>query len=218
MAETGLFAGIPKEQIAALVRLSQRRDFESRETIVRSSETANRFFLIKAGCVDYFVHTLDGREILLQRLVSGGVFGFGAFFAEPEGYLGTVVACRTTSALVWPHQAISTIAHGYPRFVENALHIAFSYFAVYMQRHLVLVSRSARDRLALSLLNLAHDGTTRADGVEVLVTNEMLASLADVNSYTASRTLKQWERNGVLIKAYGKILLKCPEKLLSCNK
>ena len=103
--------------------------------------------------------------------------------------------------------------------MENALRIACHYFEIYIERHARLVSNSAQERLALSLLNLgARDGNRLADGVEVLVNNEGLASLADVNTYTASRTLKRWERMGVLTKSYGKVLLKSPEKLLSCSR
>ena len=69
---------------------------------------------------------------------------------------------------------------------------------------------------ACALLNLgARIGNRLADGVEVPVNNEGLASLADVNTYTASRNPKRWERMGVLTKSYGKVLLKSPEKLLS---
>ena len=90
-ASPNLFSGISKSQIAGIVKLSRSRDFARSETVVRASEAANRFFLIKAGCVDYFIHTPDGREVLLRRLAPPEVFGFGAFFGEPMGYLGTAV-------------------------------------------------------------------------------------------------------------------------------
>jgi CRP-like cAMP-binding protein len=217
-ASTNLFAGISKSQIAGIVRLSQSRDFAHSETVVRVSEAANRFFLIKAGCVDYFIHTPDGREVLLRRLVRDEVFGFGAFFSVPMGYLGTAVASRRSTLLVWSRHSIRAISRNYPKFVENALRIACHYFEIYIQRHARLVSKSAQERLALCLLNLgARVGNRLADGVEVPVNNEGLASLADVNTYTASRNLKRWERMGVLTKSYGKVLLKSPEKLLSCS-
>ena len=201
------------------MKLSRSRDFARSETVVRAYEAANRFLLIKALCVDYFIHTPDWLEVLLRRLAPPEVFGFGAFFGEPMGYLGTAVACRRTTVLVWSRHSIRAIGRNYPKFVENALLIACHYFEIYIERHARLVSNSAQERLALSLLNLgARDGNRLADGVEVLVNNEGLASLADVNTYTASRTLKRWERMGVLTKSYGKVLLKSPEKLLSCSR
>jgi CRP-like cAMP-binding protein len=52
-------------------------------------------------------------------------------------------------------------------------------------------------------------------GVEVEITNQDLASLADVSFFTASRVLKRWERDRTLEKSRGKVLIRCPEKLLS---
>jgi DNA-binding transcriptional regulator YhcF (GntR family) len=42
-----------------------------------------------------------------------------------------------------------------------------------------------------------------------------LASLADVSSFTASRTLNKWERQGVVEKSRGKVVIRSPEKLLA---
>jgi hypothetical protein len=47
------------------------------------------------------------------------------------------------------------------------------------------------------------------------VKNEGLASLADINIFTASRLLKNWERKGALQKYRGRVLIRCPEKLLA---
>jgi CRP-like cAMP-binding protein len=151
----------------------------------------------------------------LRRLTPGDVFGFGAFFSNPTGYLGTAVACGRLRVLVWTHQIVRQVAEKYPRFVENALRIAFSYFEVVLGRHAGLVANTAQERLALALVNLgSRAGHIQSGGVEVLVSNEELASLADVNTYTASRTLKAWERKGALTKSYGKVLITAPERLL----
>ena len=215
---SNLFAGIPKKQVVAIIRLSQTHDFAHGETVFRSSEPAHKFFLIKTGCVDYFVHTLEGRDVLFRRLAQEEILGFGTFFSEPAAYLGTAVAYRRTTALVWDRQSIRAIAQDHPRFVENALRVLFHYFAIYIARHVRLVSNNARERLALCLVNLGgRVGKRFPEGVEVEIDNERLASLADVTRCTASRTLKRWERAGVLTKSYGKVMLNSPEKLFTCR-
>ena len=117
------------------MKLSRSRDFARSETVVRASEAANRFFLIKAGCVDYFIHTPDGREVLLRRLAPPEVFGFGAFFGEPMGYLGTAVACRRTTVLVWSRHSIRAIGRNYPKFVWQGI--------AKVSREIVIVQPSA---------------------------------------------------------------------------
>jgi CRP-like cAMP-binding protein len=210
-----LFDGMPRHEVSAIEKWATTREFSQSETVVRSTEPANRFFLIKTGHVDYFIHPAVGLEVLLRRLTSGDVFGFGAFFPNPTGYFGTAIACGRSTALVWGHQLVRKIAREHPRFVENALRIALRYFEIVLGRHAGLVANTAQERLALALVDLgSRAGHILGAGVEVPVSNEELASLADVNVYTASRTLKAWERSGALAKSYGKVLITSPERLL----
>lgn len=58
-------------------------------------------------------------------------------------------------------------------------------------------------------------GRVLSSGIEVDINNEDLASLADVNFFTASRLLKVWERMGIVEKSRGKVLIRRPEKLLA---
>jgi len=51
--------------------------------------------------------------------------------------------------------------------------------------------------------------------VEVDIKNQDLASLADVSFFTASRLLNVWDRDGVVEKSRGKIVIRSPEKLLA---
>jgi len=50
--------------------------------------------------------------------------------------------------------------------------------------------------------------------VEIDIKNEDLASLADISFFTASRFLQEWERKGAVEKSRGKVLIRCPEKLI----
>ena len=209
-----LFDGMPRREVSAIEKRAITREFPQSETIVRSTEPATRFFLIKTGHVDYFINAAVEREVLLRRLTPGDIFGFGAFLSNPTGYFGTARACGRSTVLVWGHQLVRQIAREYPRFVENALRIALNYFEIVLGRHVGLVANTAQERLALALLDLgSRAGHILGAGVEVLVSNEKLAALADVNTYTASRTLKAWERRGALAKSYGKVLITSPERL-----
>lgn len=210
-----LFDGMLSREVSAIEKWATKREFSQSETIVRSTEPANRFFLMKTGHVDYSIHTDVEHEVLLRRLTCGDVFGFGAFFSKPTGYFGTAIAHGRSTALVWRDQHARQMAREHPRFVENAFRIALRYFGMMLERHARLVANTSQERLALALLDLgSRAGHILGAGVEVLVNNEELAALADVNVYTASRTLKAWERRGALAKSYRKVRINSPERLL----
>jgi CRP/FNR family transcriptional regulator len=211
-----LFKGLGNLEIPVIRAAAAKRTFEASQIIIRTEEPAVRLFVIEVGSVDYYIVANDGREILLRRLMPGNAFGFATFLSEPIGYLGTARAARKTQTLVWEHRVARQLAENYPRLVENALHASLHYIAMYAKRHMRLVSNTAQERVAYALTNLGSRlGHMLPGGVEVDIKNEDLASLADVNFFTVSRILGAWERQKVVSKSRGKVLIRCPEKMLA---
>jgi CRP-like cAMP-binding protein len=141
---------------------------------------------------------------------------FATFLTEPIGYLGMARAVGKTETLMWERRVLRQLAAAYPRLAENALHASLHYIAMYAKRHIRLVSKPAQERVAYALTNLgSRAGHMLADGVEVDIKNEELASLADVNFFTVSRILGAWEKQKVVAKSRGKVLIRCPEKMLA---
>ena len=52
------------------------------------------------------------------------------------------------------------------------------------------------------------------DGIELSIRNEDLASAANVTPFTASRVLNRWQRDGLVQKTRGKVILRSLEGLL----
>jgi CRP-like cAMP-binding protein len=209
------FTGLEKSATKVILAAATRRKFKAGEIVAHAEDPALHMFLVKDGHVDFYITTSDGREILLRRLVSGNIFGVAAFLSEPIGYVGTSKSVRDSELYVWDHAVIRQLAQEYPRLSENALRTVLRYIALFAERHLALVSKPAQERLAFALTSLgSRAGHLVPSGVEVNIKNEELASLADVSFFTASRFLQEWERQGVVEKGRGKVLIRCPEKLL----
>jgi CRP/FNR family transcriptional regulator, nitrogen oxide reductase regulator len=215
-ASIPLFAGLRRDEIALIMRAASRRTFKGSEIVISPEEPASRLFLVTGGHVDYFVMTSHGDEILLRRMVAGDIFGIASFLSSPMAYLGTAKAAPHSEVLDWQRPAVLKFAKAYPRFAENAFRVSLQYITVCASRHAGLVSNTVAERLGGAIAGLAsRAGRVRPSGVEIEVKNEELASLADTSVFTASRVLKQWEREGTLKKSRGKVLLRRPEKLLS---
>src|SRR6185295_6018285 len=107
-------------------------------------------------------------------------------------YLCTAKAARETETLFWDYRIMRQLALAYPQLAENALRIALHTITLHADRHIALISKSARKRVAAVLARLgARTGRVLPSGIEVDINNEDLASLADVNLFTASRHLKE---------------------------
>jgi CRP/FNR family transcriptional regulator, nitrogen oxide reductase regulator len=215
-ATVRFFTGLEKSETSIILAAATRRKLRGGEIVARADEPASHLFLVRDGCVDYFVVTDDGRDILLRRLVSGNIFGVGAFLSQPVGYVGTSKAVHNSEVFVWEHAVVRQLTKAYPRLAENALRTVLRYVALFAERHIALVSKPAQERLAFALTSLgSRAGHMVPSGVEIDVKNEDLASLADVSYFTASRFLQEWERKGAVEKSRGKVLIRCPEKLLA---
>jgi CRP-like cAMP-binding protein len=215
-APVRFFTGLEKSEITVILTAATRRKLKEGEIVARADEPASHLFLVRDGCVDYFVVTSDGREILLRRLVSGNIFGVGAFLSQPVGYVGTSKAVHNGEVYVWEHAVIRQLAKAYPPLSENALRTLLRYIALFAERHIALVTKPAQERLAFALTSLgSRAGHVVSSGVEINIKNEDLASLADVSRFTTSRFMQEWERKGVLEKSRGKVLIQSPEKLLA---
>jgi len=216
IASARLFAGLAREEIQSVLSASIRRRFKASETIIQAESPGTHLFLVRMGHADFFIVTENGHRILLRRMVPGNAFGIAAFLSEPVGYLGTATAVGDAELFSWERRELRQLARAHPRLSENALRIALNYIAMYARRHISLVSDSAQDRLAHVLSGLASKGgRVMPTGMEVDIKNDDLASLADVSFFTASRIMKKWACAGAVEKSRGKVLVRCPEKLLA---
>jgi CRP-like cAMP-binding protein len=93
---------------------------------------------------------------------------------------------------------------------------ASGYLGWYLATHVALISHTPRERLAGLLISLAETiGDKVLGGFEFDATNEELASATNLTPFTVSRLLSEWQRNHIVVKQRGKILLRSPERLHS---
>ncbi len=114
------FTGLEKRETSVILAAATRRKLHGGEIVARADDPATHLFLVRDGCVDFYIVTSEGREILLRRLVSGNIFGVSAFLSEPVGYVGTSKAVHNSEVFVWEHTVIRQLAKDYPRLAENA--------------------------------------------------------------------------------------------------
>lgn len=211
-----LFTGLRKDEIGVILAAATKRKVKAFDIVMSSDQVAKYLFLVRAGCMNFYFTTIDGREVLLRRLVPGNIFGLASFLSEPTADIGSVQAIQDSEFLAWEHRIVRQLARAYPQLAENALGMNLRHLARCVRRHIGLLSQTAQDRLANVLINLASSvGRTVPAGIVIDVRNEDLSSLADISLFTTSRLLRQWERKGAVQKSRGKVLLCHPDKMVA---
>jgi CRP/FNR family transcriptional regulator, nitrogen oxide reductase regulator len=209
------FEGLAPRDLENIRAAATEQRYQPNSVITNQGNPAEHLFLLINGRARYFYLTPEGRKILLLWLTPGEIIGGATLLSRSSRYLLSAEAVRDSSVLVWDRATIRSLIARHPRLLENALLLISDYLAWYLADHVALTCRTARQRLAQVLICLAGViGQKVQGGVEFDVTNEELASAANITPFTASRLLSEWQRSRAVVKRRGKIVLRSPERLL----
>ncbi len=218
MVASPFFDGVPPADVRLILAAASTRRFSSHTVVYEQGSHAREFYLLTNGRARYFVISPDGRKMLLHWLVPGDVLGAASLLAGESIYRVSAETTRECSSFVWDRATIRSLFDRYPRLLHNALTIAVGYLDLYIAAHSALVSETAHQRLASVVARLAEAiGDRVSDGIELLVTNEELANAANINPFTASRILNEWQREHALTKRRGRIVLHSPKRLFQIS-
>lgn len=208
--------GFAPGELDCILAASSSRQILANSIVTNQGDPAQYIFLLTKGRARFFLMTQNGDKILLHWLTPGEIFGGIALLSVPSVYLVSTETVINSCVLVWDHGTIRRLVARFTKLLENMLLISSDYLALYVATHLALTCQDARQRLARVLANLACSiGREAPGGVELDATNEELAGAANVTLFTASRFLSEWQRQGILRKTRGKVLLRFPERLFS---
>lgn len=197
-----------------ILAAARPRRYFANSVVTNQGHPADHLFLLTKGLVRYFTVTEGGKKLLFQWLGPGDLFGGQTVLSTASSYLASTETVQDSSTLVWDRPSIRSLIERYPCLLENVLLTASDYVAWHLMSQISLASHTVRQRVAHVLISLAHTiGQKTRDGVALQLTNEELASAANVTPFTVSRLFSQWQRERVLVRRRGKILLVSPERM-----
>jgi CRP-like cAMP-binding protein len=212
---SAFLAGLDQSAIHAIVDAAEFRWVPATHAITTGGNPATHLLLLQSGSARYCHLTKKGELVVLAHLVPGDVIGLMTLLKTQSAYIASAEAASDCELMVWDRSHIQHFLSRYPQLNENGLRIAFCYLQTYIERHVALVTDTAVERLAKTLLKLGQQsGKIHHDGVEIRATNDELSALADISRFTASRALSNWVRTGAISKGRGRILLHAPEALM----
>ncbi len=212
---SSFLAGLERPAADAILAAAQIQRISAKSNISTEGHRATRLFLVQSGQARFYHLTKQGELVLLAWLVPGDVVGLVTTMKSPHPYMATAEAISDCAVLAWEHSVICKLVSLHPQLAENALHIALGYLRTYIDRHVGMVTKTAEERLAETLVRLSdQSGQFRPEGIEIRATNDELGALADISPFTASRVLNNWVHAGTVSKGRGSVLIRAPEALM----
>lgn len=204
-----VFAGVPPREIETLARLAAEETHRARAYVFMEGDASRWFYFVRSGHVKIVRHSKTGKDVVLELLGPGEVFG-GVAVIEKRPYPAAAQATEATVVLKIPADPMIALADRYPAFIkEMALMIGRRLRAAHDSVKSLAVD-PVEARLAAALLRLAErEGTRGKEGVTLPfhLTRQSLADMTGTTVETAIRVLSRWLKDGLLIDDGGRLVL-----------
>jgi CRP/FNR family transcriptional regulator len=215
LAASPVFAALPPKEIDALARVAREEPYRARDYVFMEGDRAEWLCVVRTGRVKILRHSRTGRDVVLEMLGPGEVFG-GVAVIERRPYPAAAQATEPSVVLKLPADPIVALSERHPSLIRE--------MALMIGRRLRTAHDSVKSlsvdpveaRLASTLLRLAsrEGGRGRqAVAVPFHLTRQSLADMAGTTVETAIRVVSRWQRDGLVSDEGGRLVLRDPEGL-----
>jgi CRP-like cAMP-binding protein len=194
------FAGLSHDDVHKINASFQDRGYRRAATIFFAGDAVNRLYVVAVGKVKLMRHTLSGQEILLDILTPGEFFGS---LAAPDNAmnLDTAIAQTTACLLSIETDDFRKIMTRYPLVALAVLSLTDERLNAAHEKIQQLSACSVEQRIVHTLLKLAEKlGESHEVGllIQMPLSRDDLAAMAGTTTESASRTLSQLQKDGMI--------------------
>jgi len=204
-----VFAGLPARDLDALAASAREDAYRTREYIFMEGDPAQWLCVVVSGRVKIVRHSRTGKDVVLELLGPGEVFG-GVAVIEKRPYPAAAQAVEATTVLKIPAEALIPATERHPAIIKE--------MALMIGRRLRTAHDSVKSlsvdpveaRLAAALLRLAErDGTRTKAGLALPfhLTRQSLADMTGTTVETAIRIMSRWLKSRLVIDEGGHLLI-----------
>jgi CRP/FNR family cyclic AMP-dependent transcriptional regulator len=191
-------AGVPAEELRAVLSIARRRTFARNEVVFHRGDPADSLHLIRQGRFVAYVTSPLGDLVTLSVRGPGEAFGELALFGEGTVRVATVAALE-------PGETLSVYADDFHRLARrvptvNAVLVSFLVTQVRRLTELLVEAYTipAEKRVLRRLAELVALYGPAGPPTVIPLTQEMLAGLAGTSRATVNHVLREQEARGVL--------------------
>jgi CRP-like cAMP-binding protein len=215
LKRTAVFAALSAREVQALAGVAREDQYRARDYIFMEGGPAHWFCLVKSGHVKIVRHARTGRDVVLELLGVGEMFG-GVAVIERRPYPASAQATEPSTVVRIPQDAIVALAEREPSIIrEIALMIGRRLRGAHDSVK-SLAADPVEARLAAALVRLAdREGSRGAAGIRLPfpLTRQSLADMTGTTVETTIRIVSRWLKDRVVMEDAGHLVLRDVETL-----
>ena len=193
-----LFAGLPSSVCTDILSTARPRNYMCRQVMFLVGDPITETLLLTDGRAKITQLGESGTEVILRLVAPGDVIG-ELGLAPGSRHSSTAQALQDCKVLVWDAVTFGATLERFPILQCNAKRILVRQLDELERRFCEIATEMASPRLAHALVRLLDQMGHKVNShVEINVSQEALAQMTAMTSYTVSRLLTNWESQGLL--------------------
>jgi CRP/FNR family transcriptional regulator, nitrogen fixation regulation protein len=192
--------------LSAMESLAIPALYENGEAVYRHYEPVDYWYRVVAGAARKSALTADGERHIVDFLLPGDLFGFGARGVRPFGVEAIV---PSTLIARYPRRDVEELADSDPQIARGIRESAFDSIARLQRRMLILSRTSALERVAAFLLEMADRGHEAGSHLVFLPMSRYdIADYLGMAVETVSRALTELRtRHAIALRGVRRVLI-----------
>ncbi len=197
MANTPLFSGMDREQLAQVGRIAQDKHFKRGEAIFWEGDAGIGFYVVAQGKVKVYKSSAEGKEQILHIYGPGHPIGEVPVFSGSR-FPANAQAIAKSHLLFFPRRDFVALISNNPSLALNMLALLSMRLRQFTVQVENLSLKEVPARLASYLIYL--DGEQqRPDGIVLPISKGQLASLLGTIPETLSRIFNKMTAQGLIV-------------------
>jgi CRP/FNR family transcriptional regulator len=210
LAKSDLFTALKADEIKNISSLFEKATFKNNETIFVEGDPSDKFFLVAEGSVKVVKHTMMGKDIILEMMSPGDIFG-GVAVLDKKPFPASAQAMESTTVIWISRQNLLKIMEEYPVLKLEIV----KYFSDKLRDAHEMLKNIATERVekrvASLLLKLSEKVGIEDSGytkIDFPLTRQEIAEMVGTTVETCIRTMSRLQKGRLIKSAQGRISIK----------
>jgi CRP/FNR family transcriptional regulator len=205
-----MFSKLREEEFEAISNLFNLKKYKNNETIFLEGDSSDNFYLVASGSVKVLKHTVMGKDIILEMMSPGDVFG-GVAVLDKKPYPASAEAMEAASVIKISRPDLLKIMEEYPVLKLEIV----KYFSDKLRDAHEMLKNIATERVErriASLLLKLSEKVGVEDGefirIDFPLTRQEIAEMVGTTVETCIRTMSKIQKDGLVKSSNHKIMIK----------
>ncbi len=209
LKKSEVFSCLKDDELNNIISYFDTINYKNNETIFSEGDPSDKFYILAEGNVKVLKHTMMGKDIILEIMSPGDIFG-GVAVLDNRPFPASAQAMKATTVVKIKRQDLLTIMEEYPILKLEIV----KYFSDKLRDAHEMLKNIATERverrIASLLLKLSEKVGTEKSGYRTIsfsLTRQDISEMVGTTVETCIRTMSKFQKSGLVKSTDGKIAI-----------